>query len=510
MHKAKVFLSSSQFEDEFKIERELLPVLFSKEPLSSVFDLWKIEDQAASISIESQYTRNVKKSDLMILLIDTIIRDAVINEFEEAKRNQIPIYIFIRSNNSRSLIADDFIVKVRTSFTTTNYGNIKELSEKIENSLLEYHSSKITTNETTIEEKRSSDVFDMNERALKIALYTLNKNAMKYSAEKIIPLIITINLVQKSMIRDELCEIIPIADKALIDRALNILNNNLEVINNAGLYSLSTHKKEELLKVIKKVDKEENAVKKEIAEKYAPSVSLSSDKFITLLCKIMSLVVYKTTMRVNDYFSSFNAESYDSEILKRIILDSVIVYSKDNASEWQKIIIDLLKSKEGLIVNWITNIHKSFWFLSSLGLDNNINNIFRENIEDYFVFLDSHIVLKGMLRTCDDAKTCHDILKIGKRLNVNMFVSLPILHEIKSAFYYANEFYESCGGDIERIKSLLEQLDKKHDIIDAFINMKVENPDIEWYEYIRQFYSSRDDRILITYLEKVFHLHVDE
>jgi hypothetical protein len=48
-----------------------------------------------------------------------------------------------------------------------------------------------------------------------------------------------------------------------------------------------------------------------------------------------------------------------------------------------------------------------------------------------------------------------------------------------------------------------------NDIITAFLNERKINPDIEWAEYIRQFYSSRNDNILITYLTKVAGLHID-
>lgn len=55
MDKSKVFLSSTQFQDEFKTERDLLPIIFSKEPLSSIFYLYKIEDRAAGHSIDQEY-----------------------------------------------------------------------------------------------------------------------------------------------------------------------------------------------------------------------------------------------------------------------------------------------------------------------------------------------------------------------------------------------------------------------------------------------------------------------
>ncbi len=57
-NKLKVFLSSAQFEDEFKTEREALPVIFKQEPLKSLFSLWEIEEQASPLAITDQYSFN--------------------------------------------------------------------------------------------------------------------------------------------------------------------------------------------------------------------------------------------------------------------------------------------------------------------------------------------------------------------------------------------------------------------------------------------------------------------
>ena len=93
-YKSKVFLSSTQLGNEFEKERELISFLFKKEPLSSIFDLWKVENQAAGIPIEDEYIRNVKQSAIVILLVDSVIRDAVKKEIEEAKNHQFP-FLFL-------------------------------------------------------------------------------------------------------------------------------------------------------------------------------------------------------------------------------------------------------------------------------------------------------------------------------------------------------------------------------------------------------------------------------
>jgi CRISPR/Cas system-associated exonuclease Cas4 (RecB family) len=90
MNKAKVFLSSVQFKNEFVVERQLLPILFKKEPLCSIFELWLIEEQAADVPVDTQYLKNIRQSQAVILLLDSEIREAVKKEIDETRRNKIP------------------------------------------------------------------------------------------------------------------------------------------------------------------------------------------------------------------------------------------------------------------------------------------------------------------------------------------------------------------------------------------------------------------------------------
>ena len=87
--KLKAFLSSAQFEEEFLVERELIPFQFSKEPLRSAFFLWKIEDYSSPEKARSQYIKNVRDSDLFLILLGKNLRDAVVDEFNAAKDKKI-------------------------------------------------------------------------------------------------------------------------------------------------------------------------------------------------------------------------------------------------------------------------------------------------------------------------------------------------------------------------------------------------------------------------------------
>ncbi|AEF84885.1 conserved hypothetical protein [Treponema primitia ZAS-2] len=140
MFKPKVFISSCQYNDEFIVERQLLPILFDKEPLRSIFELWEIEQQAAGITVEAQYIRNIRQSEYVILLLDSIVRDAVKKEIEEARKNNIFIFPFIRINKNRSIEATAYIKYLQDFCTTVFYSDVKDLSKKIEYSLLAIYS----------------------------------------------------------------------------------------------------------------------------------------------------------------------------------------------------------------------------------------------------------------------------------------------------------------------------------------------------------------------------------
>jgi len=507
--KNKVFLSSTQFGDEFRIEREVLPLLFRKEPLSSIFELWKIENQSASVPIDTEYIRNIRQSALVIVLVNSIIRDAVRNEVAEANRNSIPIYVFIRENNARSAEANAFIDHLRSFATTSNFSTIDELFTNVENSLLAYYSPKLATDEENADLERSKQ-FDIKERSLKIALFTLNQQSEKVTIEKILPLLISEELLRRNATTNELRAAIPIQDKNKVDQALVHMESRLDVINNAGVFSLPAHRIDELRRVSDLVDSEETRAKSKIASLYASLVAKPAGDFLQVLEKCISLIVYKTTSKVNDYSSALGGTAYDAEYLKKIILDSIIVSigETSNLSVWQKILIEIFETRDPEIVKWLNCIHKSFWFLAAIGCDGQTNSLFRENIEEYNIFFDSHVVLRGMLKAGSQADICSDILARGKKLKVPMFLSEPFFAEVSKAFEQANIFFTNCGGDLNRVIKLLETIERKHDVVDAFIAEKSENPDLEWQEFLSQYYSPQTPQVLETYLRNMLSIGV--
>ena len=87
--KLKVFLSSAQYLDEFKTERDALPLLFEKPPLSSFCYLWKIEDLASPEKVEGYYKGNVRNSNMLLILLGENLRPAVRDEFKEAVQTMV-------------------------------------------------------------------------------------------------------------------------------------------------------------------------------------------------------------------------------------------------------------------------------------------------------------------------------------------------------------------------------------------------------------------------------------
>jgi len=143
-NKINIFLSSSMHNEEFKTEREILPIIINKkEPLSSIFTLNRIEDQAAPIPVQEQYLSLVRQARIMILLLDSTAREGVKNEVEEAKRNNIPIYAFIRiPKTERNPEVEAYINFIRDSFYTADYYDTEDLVRKLEDSLLSLYEIK--------------------------------------------------------------------------------------------------------------------------------------------------------------------------------------------------------------------------------------------------------------------------------------------------------------------------------------------------------------------------------
>lgn len=508
MDKSKVFLSSTQFQDEFKTERDLLPIIFSKEPLSSIFYLYKIEDRAAGHSIDQEYIRNVKSSDLVILLLDNILREAVKNEIQEARKSKIPVFVFIKENPNRSSQVSEFIRELQIDYTTARYDSITNLMNLVEDSLLSYYSPKLNKDEESESIQRSGE-FDTRGRSIKIALYSLRENS-KVSTQKILSMLISEQLIDDDLTMEELCSKFPTIDGEVFRAVLEKMMRDSVVKKEGPRISLDCSVKATLTEIAKKIDKEETEIQRKLAVQYAETVKLKQKEFIEYLRKCLALVIYKTTIQVADSTSSLGDIPYDSEGLKKIILDSTIsiLGEKDCYAIWQKIILEILCSKDVEIINWINCLNKSYWFLAMLGYDKESAKIFEENLDNYQIFLDSHIVIRAMIKSGPDHETCEKIISLSKKLNVKLLISDSIFSEVKVAFEQADSIMDSCSGDANRAKNLFDQIGKKHDVIEAFYNERLKNKYLTWSDFLSQYYSQSNELILETYLRKILKIDI--
>lgn len=135
----KVFLSSSQFNDELKTERDELKNFFSSDKLCSLYDLWLIENQASPFGPKEQYSYHVEDSDFLILLLGKHFRTPVENEFNISISNNIPVFTFIRHESDREPKMNIFIKRVRDSGKwSCDFIDISDLRKKVLISLTQY------------------------------------------------------------------------------------------------------------------------------------------------------------------------------------------------------------------------------------------------------------------------------------------------------------------------------------------------------------------------------------
>lgn len=508
--KVIVFLSSTQFLDEFKVERTALPSIFRREPFSSVFCLWKIEDEAAPVSPEEQFLRNVDKANIIILLVDNIIRDAVRNEINKAISLNKKVYAFIRFNKSRLQEAISFIDFIRkNNITTTDYYSFDELVDKLETSLFSYYFPSKEIYSRDIKEK--SKQYDLNERSLKIAISLLNSNSTNVTREKIIQILVMEKLSVGKMKRKDLLQDLKLYNKGNVLKVINtMIFENLIIKENDYLCIIET-KKREIIEIAKKVDSLENKMFQNLYNEYSNVINNSLREFRSNIEKIVSLIIYNTTTQVDGYYNTNQSSDYDSTFLKRIIIDSIIIILGNDVdiAVWEEVILNIFQSNDINIISWINSIQKSYWYLSAFGLDPVVSKIFKENLYDYKIYLDSHIVLRGMLNYGSESQICSDILNKGKNHQVKMYLSYPIFEEIEKAFYNANNAYNFCEGDLERIVKLLESLNKKNDIFESFLVKKDLNSQLDWLDFLNQYYSPYNEQVLIDYIQEELKIVID-
>lgn len=497
--KAKVFLSSTQYLDEFKIERDLLPILFNKEPLKVLFDLWEIEGQAAPIPVHSQFISNIDSSNVFIILIDSIIRTAVIEEYERAKSKLLPIYAFIRQNDARSSEANDFIERIRINGSTTcNYSDFKDLVGKLEGSLLGYYHSIVTGVVTNSKEKERYNVED---RTLKIALGMLNRKSIVLSKDKILKILISEKLRDKELTKDEIKKNLSEFDQNKIDIVLDEMHEAHDILATPGnKYKLREDLSNDFQNEEIEVELYEKTAIEIVYSTYSLVSKYSFEVFSKIVKDAISLIIYQTTISAKNTEIEYGTLPYNSDTIKKIILDVAHQVMPSDEQLWFDILEYILMSDRPEIIYWLNTTRKSYWFLAIMGLDPELAKLYKDNLHEYKIFLDSHIVIRGIVKAGSEAQICEEIIQKGKENNIKMLLSKPIFDEIEISFQNAVKMYRNCDGDIARMSSLLDSLARRSDILDGYLLAKSKDDELEWEEYISRFYSKRDDTILSKYI----------
>lgn len=185
----KVFLSSSQFNDEFQNERIELKKLFLTDKLHFLYDLWLIENQASPFGAKEQYSYHVEDSDFLILLLGKHYREPVVEEFKIAISNNIPVFAFIRQETDTEPEMDTFIKQVRGSGKwSCDFNGAPDLCDKVVESLKQY----LTQAVKFLRKNRNMFIakipveLEFNEKSLKrtvIKIINANKNPIMSTGE---------------------------------------------------------------------------------------------------------------------------------------------------------------------------------------------------------------------------------------------------------------------------------------------------------------------------------------
>ena len=122
---------------ELDSERDGVRILFGTDPvLKEFFELYAIEEHASPQTIEKAFVEEVRQSDLLILLLDQQLRDAVEKEFFEASSSNTRIFVYIRNTGKRDEKLAEFIGQQAYRFHCGSFYDPIDLCSKIRNDIL--------------------------------------------------------------------------------------------------------------------------------------------------------------------------------------------------------------------------------------------------------------------------------------------------------------------------------------------------------------------------------------
>lgn len=132
--KVKVFISSTQNKTIEDLEAERAEVIRIIENYSPTV-AWAFEHTPASdLTAEDYYLRGVHDCHLFLLLLGSLLAEAVSKEYQEAVRLKKPIFAFVKDTR-RTVEAEQFLNLVRVQSKYTLFKTPRDLGELVESSL---------------------------------------------------------------------------------------------------------------------------------------------------------------------------------------------------------------------------------------------------------------------------------------------------------------------------------------------------------------------------------------
>lgn len=128
---------SSSMAAELDNERTAVRILFKMDSnLSCFFELYEIEDHASPLPIDKAYTEEVSHSNILIVILGTELRKAVVEEFNTAIQYGLNIFCYIKKGTPKTTELDKFIEGTAYSVHCGSFYTSDELVTKICNDLI--------------------------------------------------------------------------------------------------------------------------------------------------------------------------------------------------------------------------------------------------------------------------------------------------------------------------------------------------------------------------------------
>lgn len=130
----KAFLSSSMKNQIYIEQRSAIITFFDRMPL---YELFAIESSASPDNIMDRYISEIKKSDIVILILQEDLREGVVKEVHTAMRTNKRIFAYIHSGEKTKELEEFIRDEIQDYATTVSFENTVTLIDKIEKDLLE-------------------------------------------------------------------------------------------------------------------------------------------------------------------------------------------------------------------------------------------------------------------------------------------------------------------------------------------------------------------------------------